>query len=733
MSARGSSLPLLAIALCGLFAERGTSAEAPAPDALIKNLKASDVEVRRAAALTVRNSDRSVQRGALPVLIEMLMKEKDGQVRLAILDAVTMLGRDAEPAVSALVHTLKSDYGGQGREESHQDYRSALALAAIGKPSVEALSGLLKERKENVRAEAAMALGRIGPDAAAAVPALIVVLPDKSERVGHEAANALGRIGKPAVEPLITALANASPTVRARAVESLGLAAPGDGQVRAAVLMGTHDASPEVRAAALRSLPGLALSDNILLPILAEGLANDDERVRMAVVNLVVARRPLLAAMAPDLETLVADKNEGVSRHAAFLLGRLGPEAAARLLKALRDKRTRIEQLAAALAEIGRPVAAQLVRELESAEPRVRRGAALALGQIRPLAPGVVPKLTAGLGDPDRDVRATFLTAVGMLGPRAGEAMPDVRKLLKDEAGAVRLQAIDVLAHSAPRDEQVLADLTPLLSDSDARVQRAVIDTIRPFGPLGKKALGPIVGKLNSADASVRLAAAQFIGAHGSDAAEAVPALTALLADPNPALQTTAAQTLGKLGKAAQPALAKLTPLLASEHVEVREAATGALGSLDLDVNVVRPYLAKALHDEKTDVRRAAMRAIQRFGPQSALFVPDLIVLAADKSNAGLVERSLRRFERRGPEKQSLPELVKLLEHKQESVRLLASKFLGLAGSNAKEAIPALERLREDPSTAVRKQAEAACEQIKNNSAPEQRGGGAARKKAAAN
>jgi HEAT repeat protein len=37
-----------------------------------------------------------------------------------------------------------------------------------------------------------------------------------------------------------------------------------------------------------------------------------------------------------------------------------------------------------------------------------------------------------------------------------------------------------------------------------------------------------------------------------------------------------------------------------------------------------------------------------------------------------------------------------------------------LAGGSAKEAIPALERMREDPSAEVRKQAAAATEQIKN-------------------
>ena len=126
----------------------------------IDSLKAKNLEVRRGAATKVRLSDRDVQRKALPVLIDLLMTEKDGQVRLAVLDTVAGLGLDAASAVPALVHTLRTDYGGLGKEELHQDYRSAIALAAIGKPAVEGLRGLLKERKESVRADSPLTRGR---------------------------------------------------------------------------------------------------------------------------------------------------------------------------------------------------------------------------------------------------------------------------------------------------------------------------------------------------------------------------------------------------------------------------------------------------------------------------------------------------------------------------------------------------------------------------------------------
>jgi HEAT repeat protein len=176
-----------------------------------------------------------------------------------------------------------------------------------------------------------------------------------------------------------------------------------------------------------------------------------------------------------------------------------------------------------------------------------------------------------------------------------------------------------------------------------------------------------------------------------------------------------AAQTLGNLGKAAQPAFTRIAALMGAEQAEVREAAAFALGGLELDAQVLRPHLAKALRDDSIEVRRAAMRSIQRLGPEAAVFLPDIILLAERTENLRSIQRLLRRFERSGPAAQSLPELIQQLDHSQPAVRLLAIKFLALAGPSAKDAIPALERLRSDSSAEVRRQAEAASEQIKKS------------------
>ncbi|WP_422930458.1 HEAT repeat domain-containing protein [Singulisphaera sp. PoT] len=707
------SLPLLMVAMSGPLAATGEEPAAKPPEARNPALHAEDVDARRAATWKLRNSDHAAQKAALPDLIELLMKDKDGQVRLAVLDSVVALGPDAEPAIPALVHTLRTDYGGQGKEETHQDYRSALALAGIGKPAVEALRGLLKERKESVRAEVIMALGRIGADAGPAVPDLMPFLSDKSERMRRESSLALGKIGAPAVEPLLAAATSENDVLREWAVLSLGHVSPPTDPVTAAILKATSDTVPAVRAAAFDSARHLALSDEILLPLLMSALRDKEERVRLGAVRILVEHRATLTKLAPELVKLLTGEEAEPARMSAYLLGKLGTDATPMLLGALEQKQSRVDQIAEALSQIGRPIVPRLLEGLKSPEPRVKQASALALGKIRPVSQGTAQALTVGLSDHEPEVKAAFLTSIGLLGPRAAESAPAVRNMLKDESAEIRVKAIDILAHSAPRDEVLVRDISGMLNDAEPKVQRQAIDILRSMGPLGRNSLPEIIAKLGSPDMDVRLAAAEYVGSFGQAASNAVPALGALLDDPSPKIRTIAALTLGKLGKAAQPTFERLAPLMDAKEFEVREAAALALGSLDIDAMQLRPYLAKALRDEKLEVRRAATRSIQRLGPQGALFVPDIILLAENKEQFRAVERLLRRFERSGPDVRSLPELVKQLDHSQDSVRLLAIKFIGLAGSNASDAIPALEKMREHPSAEVRKQAEAASELIK--------------------
>lgn len=101
---------------------------------------------------------------------------------------------------------------------------AAEALSAIGPRAVPALSAALGDPRESVRQGAAIALGKLGPEAHPAVPSLVSALSDPKENVRWCAANALAAVGRgaaAAVPALREALHDADEDVRSGAAVAL--------------------------------------------------------------------------------------------------------------------------------------------------------------------------------------------------------------------------------------------------------------------------------------------------------------------------------------------------------------------------------------------------------------------------------------------------------------------------------------------------------------------------------
>lgn len=99
---------------------------------------------------------------------------------------------------------------------------AADALARIGDAAVPALIDTLADPDQEVRAQAARALARMGQKAEPAVPALIHALDDPNQEVRQGAARALGQIGsgaEEAVPALIQAIKDPRNKTRPKAVE----------------------------------------------------------------------------------------------------------------------------------------------------------------------------------------------------------------------------------------------------------------------------------------------------------------------------------------------------------------------------------------------------------------------------------------------------------------------------------------------------------------------------------
>jgi HEAT repeat protein len=141
-------------------------------------------------------------KAAVPDLIEIIRIHEDDQLKLNSVEALGRIGPDAAPAVPLLIKRLLNqgcNLGYQGVIIERVEGNPKYALARICTPAVPALIEVLNGPDEGMRPCAAEILAMIGRPAKAAVPALT-----RSLRRGNVpqryAARALGRMGPDAAQ-----------------------------------------------------------------------------------------------------------------------------------------------------------------------------------------------------------------------------------------------------------------------------------------------------------------------------------------------------------------------------------------------------------------------------------------------------------------------------------------------------------------------------------------------------
>ena len=315
-------------------------------------------------------------------------------------------------------------------------YEGVRALAKIGPPAVPALIKALKNGKKKIRAHAAEALGKIGPKARAAVPALVQELRNQGDgkdtiaiNIGENAffrypgprsraATALGQIGpeaKAAVPALAQVLKDDDSSIRtaaARALGNIGTAAVpallkalqnDDARVRAASVTGLGQISPN----AVSALGEIGADAKAAVPALVAAFKDASNELRTTIVAVLKAIGPVAV---PILTRSLGDQENasGVRQGVAMALGTFGRQA-----------KTAVPALEKALKDRG---------------PYVRGAAADALGKIGPAAMHAVPALRALLDDPFVLVRQAARKAIVRIDPRAKlEPPPSVQPPVEQE------------------------------------------------------------------------------------------------------------------------------------------------------------------------------------------------------------------------------------------------------------------------------------------------------------
>ena len=558
----------------------GRVGNAKAVPALLQTVQATRSEDADVREIALRALARIRDPRAVEPLIEAL-RTADVWLAPRIAD---ILGRHGTLVIEPLLALLDQP----GRHPAR-----AWAANVLGEVRAErafpALVRALDDPDDEVRAKSATALARLG-DQRAMTHLLDHLLTDPAPFVRTRIAAALGRFDHPEViDRLVRALGDQAWWVRMRSVEALEQIGA---QAEGPLLVALDDQDPEIRARAAVGLERLGV------PAALVDLIQRGERVTEATSTLVkfvgAGARELLA----DLLRHPSAEVRGAVLSAARRAGRrdLAPE----LLEAARSDPDPLLRAAAfhtldAL-EIRDGVRIAVDR-LADGDARVRMAAVGLLGRLG--GDNAMGRLRECTADVVPGVRAMAAQAIGLR--QAREAAPDLVALLGDPDAAVRDAALAALGRLG--DRTTLPALVGTFAQAGLATRQLILQAV---AGIDEETLAQLAGTLvESGDAAAKLAAVRALSRR--PATVTVAMLERLSTDPEPAVRAASLRALSRAGS--DTARKAATAGLTDPDETVRAAAVDAVSRLAPD-NAGDRLLAMLQHDPAASVRERAALAV---------------------------------------------------------------------------------------------------------------------------
>ena len=299
--------------------------------ALVRHLRDPHEDVRAIAAAALGHL-HAVE--TVPALAALALDPSDS-VRQSVVAAIGSLGKSSTGSARTR-RGLAGRRGFLGRAIWRTVWwKKRPALAPPGDPielAVATLTTALGDPCAAVRAQAALALGRIGPDAAAAAPRLIGLLEEADEMVRCQAAQALGEIGGDygaTVAALADLLRDASAAVKVAAARALGALRKAAAPSVPALVPLLQDRDESVRTAAAEAIAQVGTLDHAATANLSVGLDSRDNVVRAQTAEALGTIGAAAEDAAPALVQATIDGNDRVRAKAVEALGKIGEPAAA--------------------------------------------------------------------------------------------------------------------------------------------------------------------------------------------------------------------------------------------------------------------------------------------------------------------------------------------------------------------------------------------------------------------
>ena len=224
-------------------------------EAFLGALEDENSKVRELALQMVARMPVQTIRPAIPQLVRMLdVSAEEERNRATVARFLGRLKIEWQLVLPALVKSVKQDPSVAVRKAS----LFGVSRIALPKEAVPVYRHILSEDKDvGVRRAAALHLGRLGPEAAAACTELGAALAAEDDQLSDTAAAALTRIGSKAVPVLIAQVSSSIPRARRLAIYSLGVLGPPAKPAIPALKQCLKDSDAEVRQLAEMALRNL--------------------------------------------------------------------------------------------------------------------------------------------------------------------------------------------------------------------------------------------------------------------------------------------------------------------------------------------------------------------------------------------------------------------------------------------------------------------------------------------
>lgn len=519
-----------------------------------------------------------------------ILRTQDGEERKRAFDTLYELCREYGPAASAAAPVLIAALG----EASDDTDAEALvyALHYCHGNDLEPIIECLSHPDVRVRRRGCHVLGLIGDNAVAGAEAVRRLLADADPTLRARAAWAIGLMhdSSPLTLEALFEMTSKSITDRAAALHALGnigqrISDRTPLQSRQENLIGAlEDSSADVRRSALHAIAGLDLEPSRYAALLNSHLArepNDDVRWRL----LTDIRR---LAGATDLTNYVALYCELVQRgergawDACEILGVMGA-AASQALPALReivafpeaDDMLKVRAATALWKVAGN--ADEVIPVLKELFAENGESICDLICDMGPAAAPLIPEVVAALGTKDWDLQWAAADALGAIASSAPETLTALEGALKHDSPVVRSAATRAFVRIG---EPATRTLCSILGGTDLRAASWAADALGHLGPKAASATTALRGTANSRDASLSAWSTIALAKIAGDV-EMVPALVLLLGEQERSdLRKGASAALGQIGPPAAAACDALRKACDDDDTEVRLAAQDALAAV---------------------------------------------------------------------------------------------------------------------------------------------------------